>query len=51
MVEKLCDIEELHETEKLLAELGDQVNSDQQKEKAKLNKVDKTTITKQINTD
>ena len=26
MVAKLCDIEELHETEELLAELGDQVH-------------------------
>ena len=42
MVAKLCDIEELHETEKLLAELSNQVSSDKAKEKAKLNKADQT---------
>ncbi len=48
MVEKLCDIEELHETEELLAELGNQMNTDQVKDKAKLTKPEKTILTKQI---
>ena len=46
MVEKLCDIEELHETEKLLAELGNQNNK--VKDGVKVKKADQTIFTKEI---
>lgn len=41
---KLCDIEELHETEKLLAELGEQAVTDVISHNVKVNEQDSTLL-------